>query len=211
MGAGLARGALGVAVAFIAAAPLAAQGAFALDREKELRLAMSAGPLTVSENADVYLFGERGFVKAVDGTNGYACLVIRVAEAPELLAPHCLSPDAVETVLPAKLAEGRMIAEGLPAETVAERLLAEFDAGRLPLPDGNAFAYMLSSGQQLGPAGSWRPHFMLYMPYATNEEVGGVPGQPEFPFVGPTAGHPHSTLVVVMPEFVDPDDVVLGR
>lgn len=196
------------AIAFVAlGSPVAAQHGFEMDREDELRLAMSAGPLEVSQDADVYVFGARGFEKALDGTNGFSCLVIRVAGEPEALAPHCLSPDATASVLPAKLAEGRMIAAGLSREVVAERLLRDFDSGALPIPAGHSYAYMLSSGQNLGPAGQWMPHFMLYMPGATNEDVGGVPGAPAFPFVGPEIGHPHSTMVVVMTEFVDPADV----
>jgi hypothetical protein len=68
---------------------------------------------------------------------------------------------------------------------------------------------MLSSGQKLGPAGRWKPHFMIYMPYATDADVGGSRDTPWFPFVGPVVNHPHSTLVIVMTEFVSPDDVTV--
>ncbi|HQX82438.1 MAG TPA: hypothetical protein PKW63_11815 [Vicinamibacterales bacterium] len=37
-----------------------------LTRDEELRLAISAGPLAVSEHADVYLMGAKGFSKAID-------------------------------------------------------------------------------------------------------------------------------------------------
>lgn len=195
----------------VAAYPVVGQSAYSMDRNEEVRLAMSAGPLSVSQSADVYVFGAHGFELAIEGTNGFSCLVIRQAESPDVLAPHCLSPDATETVLPAKLAEGRLVAEGLTLESVQSRLSDDFESGALPIPSGQAYAYMLSSGQRLGAAGSWRPHFMLYMPYATNDDVGGVAGQPEFPFVGPEVGHPHSTMVVVMTEFVDPADVEIKR
>jgi hypothetical protein len=117
----------------------------------------------------------------------------------------------VETVLPAKLEEGRLQMAGYTQVDVDRRLLDAFEAGSLDLPGGNAYAYMLSAGQQLGPAGKWKPHFMLYMPWATNEQVGGSPEETAFPFVGPVVNHPHSTMVIVMTEFVDPADVVLRR
>lgn len=198
-----------VALCALSVSQAVAAQEYVLDRERELRLAMSAGPLNVSSEADVYLFGTNGFERVVDGTNGFACMVIRVAEQPEFLAPHCFSPDAVRTVLPAKLAEGRMIAAGRSRPEVEAGLLAAFESGRLPLPEGRAYAYMMSSGQALGSAGSWLPHFMLYVPYATNESVGGTPGDVSLPFVGPETDHPHSTMVIVMREFVDPADVVL--
>jgi len=193
------------------AAPGTAQEYAMLSRPDEIRLAMSAGPLSVSRDADVYVLGSDGFEKAVEGDNGFSCMVIRAAADPSILAPHCFSPDATETVLPGKLAEGRLQMQGLSQSEIDEALTKAFEDGDLPLPDGNAYAYMLSAGQNLGPAGQWRPHFMLYMPYATNEDVGGSPDNPAFPFVGPEIGHPHSTMVIVMTEFVDPADVVLPR
>lgn len=206
------RVSVGLAVVWAAIGmPADAQTPYSIDRDDEIRLAMSAGPPAVSAAADVYVFGADGFERAIRGTNGFSCLVIRQAGSPEVLAPHCLSPDATTSVLPAKLAEGRLVAEGLTNDEVQSTLLGRFESGDLPIPSGQAYAYMLSSGQRLGPAGSWRPHFMLYMPYATNETVSGVPGQPHFPFVGPEIGHPHSTMVIVMSEFVDPNTIEIPR
>lgn len=204
-------GLCGLAATAIVAAEISAQAFADLSRDDELRLAMSAGPLTISQEADVWVFGPSGFEKAIEGTNGHACMVIRSADDPELLAPHCFSPDAVRTVLPGKLEEARLQRAGLGQREIDEVLLEEFESGSLPLPSGNAYAYMLSSGQRLGRAGNFHPHFMLYMPYATNEEVGGDPAKIAFPFVGPQSNHPHSTMVILMTEFVDPADVVLPR
>lgn len=199
-------------LAVVAVVPLSAQGPAypELGREEEFRLAMSAGPLPLSAHADVYLMGNEGFERAVAGTNGFACLVLRSASVPTTLAPHCLSPAAVETVLPSLLREGELQARGLSADGVSAALERDWSTGVLPLPSGPAYAYMLSSGQRLGPAaGSFEPHFMLYVPYLTNAAIGGDPTTPSFPFVGPYENHPLSTVVVVMEEFVDPADVVL--
>ncbi|NNF12179.1 MAG: hypothetical protein HKN72_03085 [Gemmatimonadetes bacterium] len=201
----------GLASQTLSPSPVAAQEYTELSRTEEIRLAMSAGPLSVSKEADVYVLGSRGFEKAVEGTNGFSCMVIRSAADRTILAPHCFSPDASATVLPGKLAEGRLQMGGMSQSEVEAELTKAFEDGSLPLPEGDAYAYMLSAGQHLGPAGQWRPHFMLYMPYATNEDVGGSPATPAFPFVGPEIGHPHSTMVIVMTEFVDPADVVLPR
>jgi len=196
----------------LATAPASAQGPGypELSRDEELRLAMSAGPLTVSEDADVYIMGKAGFEKAVRGTNGWACLVVRSASNRIQLAPHCLNPTAVETVLPAMLVEGELQARGLSQGAISEDMQRRWDDGDLPLPSGPAYAYMLSSGQRLGPQGSrFKPHFMLYVPYASNASIGGDLEHQEFPFVGPYENHPLSTIVIVMPEFVDPADVIL--
>lgn len=191
----------------VSGSPVVAQNGFEMDREEEMLLAMSAGPPAVSQEADVYVFGRNGFEKALEGTNGFSCLVIRQAANPEILAPHCLSPDATETVLPAKLREGALIAQGADAFGVSATLEQEFESGALPIPSGHSYAYMLSSAQHLGPVGSFMPHFMIYMPYATGAQIGGSLETPEFPFAGPGAGKPHSTMVIVMTEFVDPEDI----
>ena len=104
-----------------------------LTLDAELRLALSAGPLTVSEHADVYVMGRRGFERAVEGDNGWACLVVRSAANRIQLAPHCLNPQAVQTVLPAMLLEGELQARGLDAEGVEGEMFRRWEDGSLPL------------------------------------------------------------------------------
>lgn len=192
--------------------PVSAQEQYPeLTRDEELRLAMSAGPLTVSSDADVYVMGARGFERVIEGSNGFACLVVRSAHDRMLLAPHCLNPAAAETVLPSMLREAELQAQGLGADAVDEEMKRQWEASALPLPSGPAYAYMLSAGQRLGSAGSFKPHFMLYVPYVTNADIGGDPRRQEFPFVGPYENHPLSTVVIIMDEFVDPASVVLPR
>jgi len=95
-----------------------------LSREQEIRLAMSAGPPGIHEQAEVWVMGRRGFEKAVEGSNGWACLVVRAASNRGQLAPHCLNPHAVQTVLPAFQREAEMQMRGMDAEANDETLLA---------------------------------------------------------------------------------------
>lgn len=193
----------------VSAAPqsLDAQNGDRLDRAEEVRLARSAGPPAVSAEASVYVLERDGFVQAIDGSNGFVCLVVRSPGDAATLAPHCLDPLAAKTVLPAFEMEARMAAEGADASQIRNAVVEAFESGELELPSGPAYAYMLSSGQHLGQAGKWKPHFMMYVPYLTNADVGGDPSRPQFPFVGPLEGHPLSALVVVTTEFVDPSQV----
>ncbi len=203
---------LAMALAVLDVTPGVAQGPDypQIDRDEELRLALSAGPPALASQADVWLMGEHGFVKAIEGTNGFACIVVRNASLRSQLAPHCLSPAATQSVLKAFLREGELQAKGWSGESVDAELKRQWDSGELPLPGEGAFAYMLSAGQRLGrSAGRFKPHFMMYMPYVTNADIGGDPARQEFPFVGPYERHPLSTVVVVLEQFVDPDAVVL--
>ncbi|MDH3222597.1 MAG: hypothetical protein OEO23_02690 [Gemmatimonadota bacterium] len=181
-----------------------------LDRDDEIRLAMSAGPPTVSRNANIYIFGRDGFEKVIDGNNEWSCLVVRSAAGREQLAPMCLNPFATASVLPAYLEEGRLQRRGMDNEAIQAELLRQFESGKLPTAEGPAYTYMLSSGQRLGPGlTSFKPHFMLYMPGASNELIGGDPQNQAFPFVGPFENHPLATVVIIMDEFVDPEDMVI--
>lgn len=182
-----------------------------LDREEELRLAMSAGPLTVSQYADVWLMTDDGFERAVEGSNGWTCIVVRNASQKATVAPHCLNPPATQTVLPAFLREGELQAAGHTQDEISAQMNREWDSGTLPMPEGPAYAYMLSSGQRLGQRNSaFRPHFMLYVPFVTNAAIGGSPQNMNFPFVGPFENHPLATVVIIMDEFVNPEDVDLS-
>ncbi len=208
---------MGSLVAFLAVvlvSGLIADGAAAQDypdltRTEEMRLALSAGPLSVSSGADVYMMAKSGFERIREGDNGWACLVVRSASNRSILAPHCLNPPAAETVLPSMLREGQLQARGMDADAIEAELRRQYSSSELPLPSGPAYAYMVSEGQRLGTAGNFKPHFMLYIPYITNAAIGGDPAKQEFPFVGPIENHPLSTVVIIMDEFVDPDQVVL--
>jgi hypothetical protein len=203
-----------VALAAVDGSPARAQDGYPdIGRDEEIRLAMSAGPLELSKDADVWILGREGFEKARSGTNGFSCLVVRNARNRGQLAPHCLNPAATETVLPAFRREAELQMQGLDADAIGSEMGRQWANGELPLPKGPAYAYMMSAGQKLGSGlTSFRPHFMLYMPNLTNEDIAGDPSNPNMPFVGPFEGHPLSTVVIMMPEFVDPSDVALpGR
>ena len=170
-------GALAMALVVPTNGEAAGQEAPLMDRDEEMRLAMSAGPPAVSEDASIYVLGGAGFERVRDGDNGWACLVARSANDPQVLAPHCLNPHAVASVLPAMLAEARLQRRGLSSSEIDEELGSRWRSGEIPMPTGPAYAYMLSKGQHLGQAaGQFQPHFMLYLPNATNESVGGDRG-----------------------------------
>ena len=79
------------------------------DVNSEIALARSAAPPSISDNADVMVLGPSGFKTAVQGTNGFLCLVERSWGAstdfpefwnPKIRAPHCFNPQAAKTFAP---------------------------------------------------------------------------------------------------------------
>ncbi len=79
------------------------------DRNDEIALARSAAPTSISDNATVLVFDKTGYQTAVEGKNGFTCLVERAWMSPfdspefwnpKMRGPICYNPAAVRTILP---------------------------------------------------------------------------------------------------------------
>lgn len=199
-----------------AQSPVAGAGPRLLARAQEIALARSAAPAEVSANATVYVLERDGFVEAERGTNGVTCLVDRSGH-PEALEPHCYDAEASRTIVPIRLAEGELRAQGRSKEEIAVAIEEGIGSGRFALPSRAAMSYMMSSAQILyndegRRVGAWRPHLMIYMPYVKPEDLGvskSGSGSGGAPTVA-DAGGPLASVVIVVPEFVDPQPTANG-
>ena len=82
---------------------------------------MSAGPLSVSKNADVYVMTDRGFDRMIHGSNGFACLVVRSASGE----PACGSVKAmVPKNRPARIAGTKRCTKSSLAKFSIKRIAA---------------------------------------------------------------------------------------
>ena len=72
-----------------------------LSREKEVALALSAGPEHLRQGAAVYALERNGFVKVRDGSNGFTCIVNR--DHPLNQKPVCFDAEGTATILPKAL------------------------------------------------------------------------------------------------------------
>ena len=194
---------------------------YLMEPDAEVALARSAAPFDLGAEAEVWVLTSAGYERAAEGRNGFACFVGRGWSGPilvgpvhdrrlhpdvfdtQLRAPHCFNPAAAATVLPWHLARTDLILAGVAAAEVDERLARELEAGRLRLPEIGAMAYMMSSGQDLGPDfGAWRPHVMVYLPHRSNRDW-GIPGfTHDFPFIA-EGGTPWSVAVLPMRVYAD--------
>ncbi len=167
------------ALALLAVEPVRAQQARELapylmrDRAAEVALARTAAPANVSDSATVLVLTRKGFVKAVPGTNGFTCLVLRSFDQtvgapdfwnPRFRAPHCLNAPAVRTVLPEMLKRAEWIMSGVSPAEIATRTRRAYASHQFPMPATGAMAYMLSPQQYLngGANPHWLPHVMFY-------------------------------------------------
>ena len=164
---------------------------FMADRDAEIALARSAGPDSISRDAEVLVLGRHGYETAVKGKNGFVCLVERSWTAgiddpnfwnPKLRGPLCLNASAARTYLPHTIKKTDLILAGKSKAEMYEGLKAALDKKEIPTLEVGAMSYMLSKQGYLGDsAGHWHPHLMFFIP-ETDEAAWGanLPGSPVF-------------------------------
>jgi hypothetical protein len=144
------------------------------DRDAEIALAKSAAPPALSGDANVLVLEKDGYHTAIEGKNGFTCVVERGWMSPldstdfwnpKLRGPICYNPPAVRSILPYTILRTKLILGGLTKDQMVEKIQAELAGSLLPLPEPGAMSYMLSKNQYLGDSGGhWHPHLMFHLP-----------------------------------------------
>jgi len=159
------------------------------DPNAEIALARSAAPKAISDHAGVMVLDRQGYRTAVEGTNGFVCMVERSWTAgkddpdfwnPRLRAPICFNEPAARSYLPLMIARTKLILGGKSKAETFDAIRAALEKKELPSVEVGAMCYMLSKEGYLGDAfGHWHPHLMFFVPL-TNEKTWGadLPGSP---------------------------------
>lgn len=144
------------------------------DRNGEIALARSAAPDAISGDAKILVLGRHGYETAVEGKNGFVCVVERgwmsPADAPEfwnpkLRGPICFNPPAARSVLPTTYKRTEMVLAGRTKAEVIEGNKVAFEKGQLPALEQGAMSYMMSKGAYLTDDGGHNlAHLMFYTP-----------------------------------------------
>jgi hypothetical protein len=144
------------------------------DRNAEIALARSAAPTSISRDATILVFEKSGYPTAVEGKNGFTCLVERSWMSPfdspefwnpKMRGPICYNPAAVRTILPYTINRTRLVLTGLSKAQIHQNITAAVAKNELPMPEAGAMSYMLSKAGNLGDSvGHWCPHLMFHVP-----------------------------------------------
>ena len=144
------------------------------DRDAEIALARSAAPKAISGDATILVLGPHGYVTAVEGKNGFVCMVDRSWSAqfdfpefwnPKLRGPTCFNPQAARSILPITYKRTELALAGQSKNQIMEGIKAAFASKKLPPLEPGAMCYMMSKQGYLNDAvGHWMPHLMFYMP-----------------------------------------------
>jgi hypothetical protein len=159
------------------------------DRNAEIALARSAAPAAISSDAKILVLGWRGYQTAIEGKNGFVCMVERSwmlpfnsAEFwnPKVRAPLCFNPAAARSILPLTVKRTGMVLAGLSKAQMIDSIKAGFHSKELPVPETGAMCYMMSRAGYLNDAlGHHVPHLMFYFPLTDKSSWGAdLPDSP---------------------------------
>jgi hypothetical protein len=160
-----------------------------VDRNAEIVLARSAAPTSVSGDATVLVLEKSGYQTAVEGKNGFTCMVERSWMSPidspefwnpKMRGPICYNPAAVRTILPYTINRTKLALTGISKAQLRENIAAAITKKELPMPEAGAMSYMMSKGGNLGDSvGHWCPHLMFHVPKTDDMSWGAdVAGSP---------------------------------
>ena len=185
------------------------------DKDAEIALARSAAPPALAGDAEVLVLSSDGYHTAIEGKNGFTCLVERGWMSPldspdfwnpRLRGPVCYNPPAVRSILPYTLLRTKLILGGLTRAQMAEKIQTALAGGKLPAPEPGSMSYMMSKNGYLGDAvAHWHPHLMFHLPRMGAATWGAnLPGSPvvlntDFP-EGP---EPESIFMVLVDHWSD--------
>jgi hypothetical protein len=141
------------------------------DRGAEIALARSAAPESIARDAAVMVLGRRGFETAVNGTNGFVCVVGRgwtsAADPdywnPKVRVPMCVNAPAARSYLVRLTQETEWGLEGHTQAQMTESIRAALARKELPAMEAGAMCTMMGKqgyGGDVSP--HWPPHLMFF-------------------------------------------------
>ena len=120
---------------------MAAIDQYLMEKDAEIQLARSAAPDSISRNATILVLGRQGYETAVEGKNGFVCMVDRGWMAafdwpefwnPKVRAAACLNPQAARSILPIAFLRSRLVMAGRSKAEILSAIKAAFENRQLP-------------------------------------------------------------------------------
>jgi len=156
---------------------------YLMDRDAEIAMSRSAGPNSVSSAARVLVLGRHGYETAMEGQNGFVCLVARSWDLsknnpafwdPKIHGPICLSAPGARSFLPIYLKKTELAIAGHSNTQIEDAIVDGIAKGELPTPEPGSVSYMMSKQGYLNAdiKGPWLPHVMFFVPEIDPKAVG---------------------------------------
>jgi hypothetical protein len=176
----------------------------AMERQKEIALALSSCPASLASKAAVYILGTSGYVKVRDGRNGFTAIVQHAL--PTSQEPQCMDSEGARAFLPRMLKVAELRAQGKNQNEIQTLVSDAVARGVFPVPQHPGVIYMLSAENLLpsskGVVGAYPPHVMFYGTHLTNADLGvdgadlGADGNPKGPTFVAGERSPYALIIV---------------
>jgi hypothetical protein len=147
---------------------------YRMGREAEIALARSAAPQSISRDATVLVLGRKNFEIAVQGKNGFVCLVGRAFAGPlnnpefwnpKNRSPICYNPPAARSLMPYAVKETGMALAGASKAQIIDAIRTAVAKKELGAPESGSMSYMMSKEAYLTDQGSHNlAHVMFELP-----------------------------------------------
>jgi hypothetical protein len=155
---------------------------YLMERNAEIALARSAAPPSISSDATVMVLRRRGYETAVEGKNGFVCIVERgwmnSFDSPEFWSPktrgaECFNPPAARTVVPYTYFRTKLVLAGKSKAEIKESIKIAMETKELPVLEAGAMCFMMSKDAYLNDGGG---HNMAHLMFYTSLMDGAVWG-----------------------------------
>lgn len=168
---------------------MAAIGQYQMEESAEIQLARSAAPNSISGDATILVLRRQGYETAVQGKNGFVCMVGRSWLAafdwpefwnPKVRAADCMNPQSARSMVPIVLLRSKMVMAGRSKAEMILAVKAAFENKQVPKLESGAMDYMMSKSAYLTDDGEHnRPHLMFITAGMDAEDWGsGAAGSP---------------------------------
>lgn len=162
---------------------------YLMEKNAEIQLARSAAPDSISRDAKVLILGRQGYETAVEGKNGFVCMVGRSWTAafdwpefwnPKVRAADCMNPQSARSILPIISLRTKLVMAGRSKAEALSAVKAAFENRQLPALENGAMDYMMSKSAYLTDEdGHNMPHVMFYNELKDGRDWGaGAEGAP---------------------------------
>jgi hypothetical protein len=158
---------------------------YLMEQNAEIALARSAAPPSISSDATVMVLGRHGYETAVEGKNGFVCIVERgwmnSFDSPEFWSPktrgaECFNPPAARTVVPYTYFRTKLVLAGKSKAEIKESIKIAMERKELPVLEAGAMCYMMSKDAYLNDGGGHNmAHLMFYTPLMDGAVWGANP------------------------------------
>lgn len=141
------------------------------NREAEIALARSAAPASISGDATVLVLGRKGYETAIEGKNGFVCIVARGWSGPfdwpefwnpKIRAADCLNPQAARSLVPVFRFRAKMAMAGRSKDEMLSAVIAAYKNKQLPELESGAMDYMMSKSSYLTDEGDHNMSHLMF-------------------------------------------------